>query len=68
MGRLKDKLMELEEANIIEWSDEFQFYILTEDMVLETNDSEGRVKPFDLAEYLSTVAIPHPPTHMYGRK
>jgi len=48
MGKFKDRFLELVEKNIIEWSDEHQFYVLKEG---------NKNKQFDLAEYLSTVDI-----------
>jgi hypothetical protein len=42
MGRVKDKLLELEEANIIEWDNDRYQYVLVKDPK----------KNFDLAKYL----------------
>lgn len=43
MGRVKDKLLELEESGIIEWSDDHQCYVST---------LAADPEPFDLYEYL----------------
>jgi len=43
MSKLKNFLLELEESGIIEWSDIFQFYVLT--------DGDPTVE-FNLNEYL----------------
>ena len=44
MGRVKDKLIELEEAGVIFYSNEINTWSLMEDLV--------EPQPFDLAEYL----------------
>ena len=44
MGRVKDKLIELEDAEVIEWNNELRHYVLVADL--------PEPKPFDLAEYL----------------
>ena len=44
MSRIGDKLIELEDAEIIEWNSELQHYVLVADL--------PDPQPFDLAEYL----------------
>lgn len=44
MGKVKDKLIELEDDGIIEWSEELNTYVATADLTEPV--------PFDLAQYL----------------
>ena len=44
MGKVKDKLIELEEQGVITWSDDLNSYVATADLVDPVS--------FDLAQYL----------------